>query len=226
MSVTYFGNLPLSVLTTNIPDQKMVSWFSGPEVSGTIFSMRLYPYGTSGVLKKFRGVLYSCVSGEPDVLLGQTEIVTVYGVLTTSTYYHAKLEVPYSFVSGEQFYLGLHSADSGTGAVRRNLTGTGTSRYNSDEFDDGPTDPFGTVSNSTIYIKEIAFYSYGTNYEVSKALGFALLEQTHIGVPKAVGFACIENMGIKVSKAVGFALLDVEEEGEEEESKMPFVMVF
>lgn len=224
MSISYIGNAPGSSVTSSFADQKVTSWFSGPTTSGEFVSMRVYPYGNGGVLKKYRGIIYSSVSGEPDVLCGRTPVFSSYGVLTSSDWVDVPLEVPYSFVSGEEFYLGIHCDENG--GTRRNLTGSWPpTRYNSDEFDDGPSDPFGTGTSSAIYVRILAYYAYGSNYEVPKAVGFAMLEQRFIGVTKAAGFALIENLGVKVSKAVGYALIS-EPEPEQEEGANPFVVFF
>ena len=90
---------------------------------------------------KVKGVIYSDNVGQPDALLGVTDELLGIEIGWNALSFASAV----SLTAGN-YWLGLltyyHIYCNGT------FTGSGVQKYNTNNYDDGPSDPFGTPTNS------------------------------------------------------------------------------
>jgi hypothetical protein len=120
-------------VTTNL---KYASQFVMSD-SGLITALEVQ--ASSAKVINTRMMIYADAGGVPGALLGQTNVLSSV-VLGANDY---TLATPVSLLAGQVFWVALHS----DGNFNWFLTNQkGGSRYNTDLFSDGPSDPFGAAS--------------------------------------------------------------------------------
>jgi len=120
---------------------------------GTVDSICIYldSYGAQSIT----GIIYSDSSGYPHELVAETEAITSGG---GAKWYAGEVNPPYEITAGT-YHIGYITGSSYK-YYRSGASELGNWDYAADEYDDGPSDPWGDEHNRTGYI--IAAYAHYT----------------------------------------------------------------
>jgi hypothetical protein len=134
-------------VTTASIDGKSVS--SGtPASSGVATKLTLRTWLSAGITTA-KGVIYSDNAGAPDALLATSDEVTVSNTSEAEVDFPLSGGNQISVVSGTPYWIGILYKDPGTATYSISRANTANlTKGNADTYSDGPSDPFGSPTNS------------------------------------------------------------------------------
>jgi hypothetical protein len=141
-------------------DFKYVSSFT-LAVDARVTKLTVYIRNTGDANQALKGCIYGDTAGLPATLLAVASPVNIV-TGAPADWVDMVLVTPVVLPAGT-YWLGAATGPTANKVEIGTTAGADRSKYQSgDEYDDGPSDPFGTTSNDNLYLSIYASYGSGT----------------------------------------------------------------